>query len=94
MRSYKNEIDNYTPIKTITKAPIIEEEEDDLDISKTFMAGTILDEVVVTAYLKDIYNIKVLRNKYLHISHSYENEAVALEPYAPSFDYKRIYRKG
>ncbi len=94
IRSYKNDIDDYTPLKTTKKETIQENLGDILDISKTFMAGTILDEVVVIAYKKDIDNIKKLRNIYLHISHTYENSALFLEPLAPSFDYMRKYRKG
>ena len=91
MKSLKNTVEEYT---LVHKEDEIEKEDEEFNISETPIGNVILNEVIVLGYKKDIDKIKKLRNKYLHISHTYENSALAFEPLAPCFDYKRKDRKG
>lgn len=84
----------YEEYTTIPETTRLKEELKIQDIEKMQITGILLDEVVVVGHLNDINKIKKLRNKYLHISHTYENSAVVLEPLKPCFNYKRIYRTG
>ena len=91
MKSLKNTFEEYTLVHEEVE---IEKENQGFNISDTPIGNVILNEVIVIAYKKDIDKIKKLRNKYLHISHTYENSGLVFEPLAPCFDYNRKYRKG